>query len=394
MMHITVQWIYLIIALMAGTFAFVPDVTEDGFPSIIKDKKCMIFYVVKDNCPMCKLLYLSFLTVAQTFRYDKEILFGRVSDPALVAAFGLNAFPGIVFYEYGSAVPKIYLDDITSSAVSRVVSDAMKRDSRKLDKQFALELTSDIFDEVITTSGQHKLVMLHEAGDEDDIAAYEELAETFENEHEVVIARINVDFENYLRKSFGAVVYPSFYWYPKGSERRMRYGGELNVGQMISFVNKEAGMFRTKGGRLNPYAGLIKQFDEVLSKHARDMYEIKNFDTIKDELRKAQFQLPKDTDEEIADFYFEILNGMEEDKTIESLDETRNRLYRRMNDVGPLGFDMLIKKRNVVQKIIDIIGHHLLEQLSDGDFGEMGVGNLNEEYDEYLKHSIEFHEEL
>lgn len=368
------------------------EVTQTTLSVILKEKKCVFLYGVEEKCPRCLLLYHTFLVAAQNFRNDKSIFFGKVSDKSLIQAFEVSIFPGIVYYEFGSVVPKVYLGDITSGALTKVVTDAMKSDFRKHDRQFSLELTKDNYEEVMETEQHYRLVMLHGADDEDEVDLYEEIAETFENDPDVIIARINVDFEKKLRRKYNAVEYPSFYWYNKGNtSSKKRYGGTLNVGQMISFINKEAGLFRTKGGRLNPYAGLIEPLNKVINKHGKELYEIRGFDKIRIDLKKESRTLDPNTDQELIDFYFELLDELEEDRTIEALDEIRNRLYRRMDDVGPLEFDQLIRKRNIVQKFIDIIGYHLLQNLSDEE-----LANLPDSVNIFdsNNHDLEFHEEL
>ncbi|XP_045176247.2 protein disulfide-isomerase 1-like [Mercenaria mercenaria] len=368
------------------------ELTESNFETNIKRMKCMFLYATEDNCEKCKLLFHKFLITAQTFERERDITFGKVSDKTLINAFEVTSFPGIVYYEYGSAVPKVYLGDITPTALAKVVSDAMKIDFKKVDRHFALQLTKDNFDEIMDTDKQYRLVMLHEADDEDEVDLYEEIAETYENEPDVVIARINIDSERKLRKQYSSYTYPSFYWYRKGdAKKKKRYGGDLNVNQMISFINKEGGFFRTKGGRLNPYAGLVKPLDEVINKYGKDLYEIRNIDQIKQELEKEIAKLPADQDKELTKYYLHLIDEIEEDRTIETLDESRNRLFRQMSGAGPLEFDQLVRKKNVIQKIIDIIGLHLLEQISDGNIDVPLDADVSYGFEE---HGLEFHEEL
>lgn len=389
------QLVWVVVTLLwfgTGNGGGSVEITKASLSSVLQERKCVFLYAVQDDCARCKLLYHMFLVAAQNFRNDKTIFFGKVADAALIQAFDVTEFPGIVYYEFGSVIPKVYLGDITSGALTKVVTDAMKGDFRKFDRQFSLILTKDNYEEVMETERHYRLVMLHEADDEDEVDMYEEIAETFENEPTVIVARINVDFEKKLKRKFHAMEYPTFYWFPKGSaSNKKRYGGSLNVGQMISFINKEAGLFRTKGGRLNPLAGLIEPLDNVINKYGRELYNIRDFDKIRLELKKAASALSSDTDKELVDFYFELLDELEEDRTIEALDEMRNRIYRRMDDVGPLEFDQLIRKRNIVQKVIDIIGYHLLQQLSDEDFNGPFVKSDPFENDH---HELEFHEEL
>ncbi|KAL4225192.1 hypothetical protein ACF0H5_015883 [Mactra antiquata] len=368
------------------------ELTVDNFDSSIKENKCMLIYANKTDCEKCKLLYHKFLIAAQTFENDKNILFGRISDEMLLQAFEVTSFPGILYYEYGSAVPKLYLGDITSAALTKLMSDAVKTDFRKLDRQHSIKLTSSTFEEIMNTERQARLVMLHEADDIDEIELYEEIAETYDNENDIIIARINVDEERKLRKQYNAIVYPSFYWYPKGTHsKKKRYGGELNIPQMISFINKQCNFYRTKGGRLNPYAGLIKPLDDVINIYGKDLYEITNIARIRTEIKREMTQLSSDIDYELAEFYLALVNEIEEDRTIEILDENRSRIYRQMDGAGPLELDQLIRKKNIVQKFIDIIGNHLLEELTEGNTGELI--DLDKYYG-FEDHGLEFHEEL
>lgn len=368
------------------------NLTESNLQTTLKQMKCMFLYAVENNCERCQLLYHKFLITAQTFENDRDITFGRVSDKTLLLAFDVTSFPGIVYYEYGSATPKVYLGDITPTALTKVVSDAMKMDFKKIDRHFSIQLTSENFHEIMDTDKQYRLVMLHEADDDDDVDLYEEIAETYENEPDIVVGRINVDADRKLRKEFNAVNFPSFYWYQKGNAtKKRRYGGELNVHQMITFINKEGVFYRTKGGRLNPYAGLIKPLDEVINRYGKDLNGIRNLDKIRQDLKKEISKLPPNTDKELSDYYLHLINEIDEDRTIETLDESRNRLYRQMSRAGPLQFDQLIRKRNIIQKIIDIIGLHLLEQISDGDIGVPLDADKNYGFED---HGLEFHEEL
>lgn len=394
-MDAIMKLLVMCIACKIGVFTTSTDIielTESNLQTTIKGAKCMFLYATRDDCEKCKLLYPKFLVTAQTFATEHDIVFGRVSDMKLLRAFEVTAFPGIVYYEYGSAVPKVYLGDITSGALSKVFSDAMKIDFKKVDRQFALQLTTDNFNEIMYIGKQYCLVMLHETDDIDDIDNYDEVAETFQNEENVIVARIDVNLERTLRKEYNAVYYPSFYWYSKETAlTKKRYDGDLDVTQMISFINKEGGFFRMKGGRLNPYAGLIKPLDDVVNMHGKDIYEIDNFEQIRLELNREISKLSSDIDYDLAQYYLYIVEEIWEDRTIEALDEMRNRIFRMMEWAGPLAFDQLIRKRNIVQKYIDIIGMHLLQQLSDGDFGS--TADIDKTYG-FEEHGLEFHEEL
>ncbi|KAH3891961.1 hypothetical protein DPMN_016071 [Dreissena polymorpha] len=369
------------------------DVTTKDFSSFLAEKKSMFFYVVTNDCNMCAKLFYTFLTASQNFRFDQKTLFGRALNEDFVGTFDVKRFPSVVYYKYGSAAPEIFDGDITTGELLKVVAKASKKDPLLNERNFALDLTEELFMEVMKTDDQFKLVMLHEAGDKQNVAMYDKLAETFQNDHSVVVARINVDFEKALKKKYNAISYPSFYWYSKDrNAKKKRYVGSANVEQMVSFINKEAGLFRTSDGKLNSFAGPIKSLDSVLKKYGKDLYDITNVKQIRIELKQESNRLPIETDKELVDFYFEILNELEEDRTVDTLTEMRNRIYRQLDGAGPLKFDQLIMKRNILNSFIDVIGMHLLGQFSDGF--EIPI-DINEDVDAHRSQDgLTFHEEL
>lgn len=370
----------------------IKEVTRDNFQDTIKSKKSLFLYATKDNCIKCKLNFRHFVVAAQNFQNDPEVGFGTVSDTTLLEVFEVTDVPAIVFYEYGSATPRVYRGDITATALIKIFAQATKNDFRTVDKYHTLELTKENFDYFMDNEDQYRLIMLHEEDDDDDIDLFEDLAETFENELGVLLARINVDKEKKLKRDFNTNEYPSFYWYNKGSrDKKKRYAGVFDLSQMINFVNKEANVFRLKGGKLSPFAGLIKPLSDVLSRHGKDLYEIRNYEKIRFEMQAEIAKLPDNTDKELVEFYEFLLNEMQEDKTIESLDEARNRLYRQMDTAGPQHFDQVVRKRNIVQKFVDVIGNHLLQELAGGDFG---MPTEEGGYYEGNTQPVPFHEEF
>lgn len=212
--------------------------------------------------------------------------------------------------------------------------------------------------------------MLHEHDDEDDVKGFEELAKTYDNEKEIVIARIDVDKQRPLRREFRSIEYPCFYWYSKGKDtKRKRYGGQMNLKQMIHFVNAQTGFQRLSGGRLEYTAGLIEQLDEIVEMHIKDLYEVQNLNGLILKLKKAVAKL-NDDEKELGEYYIHLVEEVKEDNTIDSLGEARNRPFRSMEDIGPVRKDMLLKKTHITNKFVDLIAEHVM-----GDMGlPMGVG--------------------
>ena len=391
--------ILVLLCLSKSTADEIITVSQSNFPEISKDKNCMFLYV-EDNeeCTACEMYYHKFLTVAQTFQEQENILFGRVSDESLAKVFEVDSFPEVVYYELGSATPKRYRGDITADALTDLVIKVMRGNFENLKRHYSAQLTIETFEQVLYNSEQYRLVMLHEEEDEDEIKTFEELAKTYDNDKEIVIARIDITKQESLRDDFDSVNYPCFYWYEKGEEtKRKRYGGEMILDQMIHFINKETGLQRNAGGSLGHKAGLLKPIDDLLDLHAKNIYEVKGLDILISQIEKISAKL-EDESKELAEFYINCIEEIQEDNTVDSLGEQRNRLFRRMDDdnVGPVKRDMLIKKTHIVNKFVDVVGLYLLGDIAGGgSIPSMIKGADDEEEEEDSdRDQIYFHDEF
>jgi len=73
------------------------------------------------------------------------------------------------------------------------------------------------------------------------IPAYEETAEAFSKESDVVIADLDADAHKELATRFGVSGFPTLKFFKKGSTEPTDYSGGREAADIIDFVNKEAG---------------------------------------------------------------------------------------------------------------------------------------------------------
>ena len=384
-----ILFLIIIIQLSFGFSDKISDVTHNNFQSTTKDKKFIFLYVTSatsDECLDCRLLYNKFITAVQTFEDRDDIFFGKVSDETLIEMFEVDSFPEIVYYELGSADPKRYRDDITADAVEDLIVNVIRGDKDKLKRRYSVELTVENFDEIINNPDQYRLVMLHRHDDKDLVKTFEELAKTYDNEKEIVIARIDINRQRELRREFLSTDYPCFYWFAKGKDtKRKRYGGKMILKQMVQFLNSQTGFQRLPGGQLDYSAGLIKELDKILKTHIEDLYEVRNLDGLIHKLKKAIVKL-NDDDKELGEYYIHLVEEVKEDNTIDSLGESRNRLFREMADVGPVKKDVLFKKTHISNRFVDLIAEHVMNGMGlPGDMGvDFGLGSNEDESVQYL----------
>lgn len=92
---------------------------------------------------------------------------------------------------------------------------------------------------------------------------YKKFAEVFQNEPDVVVARVDADSEKKVASKYGISGYPTLKWFPKDNKKGEAYSGARNLEDLVEFVNSKAGTQRQADGSLSDEAGLIKS----LKKH-------------------------------------------------------------------------------------------------------------------------------
>ena len=159
---------------------------------------------------------------------------------------------------------------------------------------------------------------------------------------------------------------------------------------------------------------MIKQLDKIIKTHIEDLYELRNLDGLIHKLKKAVVKL-NDDEKELGEYYIHLVEEVKEDKTIDSLGESRNRLFRDMEGMGPVRKDTLLKKAHIANKIVDLIAEHVMSGMGfpEDMAMDMGLGSNEGDSVQYLdpgqgfpgkkrdggsddsdKNRIVFHEEL
>jgi protein disulfide-isomerase-like protein len=73
------------------------------------------------------------------------------------------------------------------------------------------------------------------------VGAYDEIAEAFSKESQVVIADVDADAHKELATRFGVSGFPTLKFFKKGSTEPVDYSGGREAADIIEFINKEAG---------------------------------------------------------------------------------------------------------------------------------------------------------
>jgi len=132
-----------------------------------------------------------------------------------------------------------------------------------------LVLNSDNFDDIALNPAKNVLVEFYApwCGHCKSLApVYEKVAETFKNEPNCVVAKVDADSEKTLGSRFDVGGYPTIKFFPKNNKDGEEYNGGRSEQDFIDFLNEKCGTNRVSGGGINDQAGRIDAFDSLAKK--------------------------------------------------------------------------------------------------------------------------------
>jgi len=173
--------------------------------------------------------------------------------------------------------------------------------------------------------------------------AWEQLADTFKAEPDVVIADVDATIERELGETFAVQGYPTLKYFKKGSVEPQDFEGGRAIDTMVAYVNKQAGTFRKKGGDLMEEAGRI----DALDKFVADFGKCGSAECKKDIVSKVEARIAdlKTSETKLGNFYKKMLEKAVSDES--ALEKEKARLTR-MKDGGSVGGD---SKTYIFQRI-------------------------------------------
>jgi len=181
--------------------------------------------------------------------------------------------------------------------------------------------------------------------------AWEELAETFKDEPDVVIADVDATIEQELGTKFAVQGYPTLKFFKKGSTEAQEFGGGRQIDTMIPYINEQAGTFRKKGGGLMEEAGRIEALDKLVAEYA-DCSDADCKSSVKSKVDNAVKELAK-SESKLGNFYKKMMEkGMEK----APLEKEKARLVRLKNGDSSADNKLYIFQRiNIISQMLKAI---------------------------------------
>lgn len=270
----------LVIAALAATVAAksaVIDLLPDNFDDVVlKSGKPTLVEFFAPWCGHCKTLAPIYEELAGTLEHAKDkIQIAKVDADAhrdLGKRFGVQGFPTLKFFDGKSDKPSEYNSARDLASLTDFITDKTGvKAKKKLELPSELKMLTDKTFAELVGSDKHVLVAFTApwCGHCKTLAPiFEDLAKTFVQEENVVIAKVDAEAPNSkaTAEKFGVTSYPTIKWFKAGDKEGAAYEGGRAEADFVNFINDKAGTRRVAGGGLDAIAGTIDALNSLVTK--------------------------------------------------------------------------------------------------------------------------------
>ncbi|KPA86784.1 putative mitochondrial protein disulfide isomerase [Leptomonas pyrrhocoris] len=254
--------------------------TKSSFNELVGKKKAALVEFYAPWCGHCKHMAPAYTELGAAFlrssRAKDLLVIGKVDstqEQELGKRFDVKGFPTILYFPAGSTTPVKYeglrtADDFVKFLSSKIPGLLM---SLPQEPQFAVDLTPDNFDAVALDPTKSALVMFYAPWCGHCKALkpkYSQLAKIYENDADVVIARIDADDKanKAVAERYDVHGFPTIYFFPKGENAKPEeYKSGREIEDFLTFVNERAGTHRLANGDLSWDFGVIEELSKAVA---------------------------------------------------------------------------------------------------------------------------------
>jgi len=260
--------------------AQVVDLTPENFDSVVDGSKNVFVEFFAPWCGHCKNLAPSWELLGGAFAGQDDVVIAKVdadSHRELGTRFGVSGFPTLKLFSKGDAAkPKDYsggreFDDLVKYVAEETGARA-KVAPKPVSKVTVLDPVN--FEQVIQDKSKHVFVEFYApwCGHCKHLAPdWEKLGLAFQNEHDVVIAKVDADKHKPLGEKFGVSGFPTLKFFPKDNKAGESYEAGRDLESLVAEVNKRAGLKRTSKGLFESTVGRTAELDQLASTYLRDV---------------------------------------------------------------------------------------------------------------------------
>jgi len=299
-------------------------------------------------CGHCKSLAPEYEILATAFKGQNVKIASVDADKHrdLGGRFDVKGFPTIKFFPAGSSKAEDYSGGRTAPDMVDFINGKAGTNARiKAAPSATLALTPATFDSTI--KGKNALVEFYApwCGHCKRLAPdYDKVAQSFDGEESVVIAKVDADEHKELGTRFDVSGFPTIKFFPKGSSEGEVYNGGRSPKEFVEFINEKSGTERTVGGGYTAKAGRIDGLDALADKFQEESGSRASI------LKEAEgTDVSEHTNAEYAKFYVLAMKRIIEKGESYATDEIK-RLERMLE-----GAAITAKNRGQFSKRINIL---------------------------------------
>ncbi|SPN98939.1 probable protein disulfide-isomerase precursor [Cephalotrichum gorgonifer] len=225
-------------------------------------------------CGHCKNLAPIYEELALAFEHSDGVQIAKVdadAEKSLGKRYGVQGYPTLKFFDGVSETPQEYSGGRDLESLSKFITEktGVKPKTKWAAPPKVQTLSGPSLKDVI---GKEKNVFVAYTapwcGHCKNLApTWESLAESFEPEENILIAKVDCDAEpnKPACAEEGVTGFPTIKWYPASSaEGEVYQGGRAEI-ELARFINRQAGTHRLAGGVLDDVAGTVEKLDEVVA---------------------------------------------------------------------------------------------------------------------------------
>lgn len=288
----------------------VVDLDNSNFDQYVNGDKDAFVEFYAPWCGHCKKLAPAYEEVGKAFENVDNVLIAKVDadgERELGGRFGVKGFPTLKFFPKGSTEPIDYNGGRSAEDIIKFINE--KSGSRgRINKppSDVVDLDDSNFDSVVMDTNKDVLVEFYApwCGHCKQLApVYEQLGQTYKNEPDCVVARVDADGHRDLGSRYDVSGFPTIKFFPKDNKDGVDYSGGRSLNDFVQFLNEKCGTQRVAGGKLSPSAGLVDEMHEFVDRFKTD--EESRQDVISEAEKKAE-----SLDDSFATYYVKVMKKM------------------------------------------------------------------------------------
>jgi len=254
--------------------AEVINLTDDNFEAFMDGSKNALVEFYAPWCGHCKSLAPEWKIAGDTFQPTDDIVIVAVDatvSPKAAQKFGVQGYPTIKYFAKGSTTAEEYNGGRTADTIIEWVNGKVGTSRKVKSAPTSVMTLHEGNFEKMAQGSKAALVEFYApwCGHCKSLApVYEQLAQAFAGEKDVVVAKVDATVDGDIATKFGVTGYPTIKFFPAGSAEPVDYTGGRDIDPLVSFLNEQIGSSRNADGSLADDAGSVEELNAVIKAHS------------------------------------------------------------------------------------------------------------------------------